>query len=265
MVTRIAMTMLLAWFGSVPALAQGPLEMLWSEHKQYVLVGEIHGTQEMPMVFAALVRMLHQQNKHLVVGLEIPPAEQAAINQYLAAGDAQAAIYREKMLSGTFWHPAPGRHDGRSSQAMLQMLDSLRSMVAQSGKGITVLCFLQPGDAAMASIVLRQMAAFGDDVFISLSGNLHAMRQHALDARLPTMASFFPARQTLTIDVTALSGAAWICSSGVLCGAEEIGVSPVAAPCGSICVAKMPDNRQFDFVITLASVRASAPAIAASR
>jgi hypothetical protein len=115
---------------------------------------------------------------------------------------------RDRLLSGPFW----AQHDGRSTTAMVDLLDRIR-WLRRAGANIDVVAYDvtdQPDrDQAMAIKVLTARDARG--VFIGLSGNIHSRHtkwnevtplvNHLVDAKLAVK----------THDVSSAGGTMWAC------------------------------------------------------
>lgn len=98
-----------------------------------LLVGEIHGTLEVPRFVGDLVSQQAEQHP-VVLALERTDMETDAMNAFLSSSGSPAdrqVLSRSKGWSG-------GMQDGRSSLAMLDLLDRVRKL-RQSGKRIDVL------------------------------------------------------------------------------------------------------------------------------
>src|SRR5882762_6288734 len=94
--------------------------------KQIIVVGELHGTTEVPLFVLQLLRQLQENQKKLTVGLEIPINHQRDIDNYLKTGDF------DKLLTlDYFKYP-----DGRTSVAIGQLIKCLRDI-----KDLRVFCF----------------------------------------------------------------------------------------------------------------------------
>ncbi len=99
-----------------------------------LLIGEIHGTQETPALLASMLRQ--GSGRPWLLGLEIPRQEQERIEAFLRSdGGARA---RAALTGGAFW--TRELQDGRSSEAMLQLIDAVRAL-RRSGRDIHVVCF----------------------------------------------------------------------------------------------------------------------------
>lgn len=128
---------MLALFAAASLLAADPTcapppgaEALWTPEARYVIVGEIHGTTETPAAFAQLVCAAAEQGP-VTVALELPTEMQPQLDAFLiATDDASAAA---TLHETSFWVRDPERQDGRSSMAMLEMMQSIRRLKAGGG------------------------------------------------------------------------------------------------------------------------------------
>jgi hypothetical protein len=87
-----------------------------------LIVGEIHGSNETPTLVSALLKKT-LVTRPVRLGLEIPVTEQASIENYLRSSGEPAD--RTKLLTGPFWNQM---RDGRSSEAMLQLIESVHTL-----------------------------------------------------------------------------------------------------------------------------------------
>ncbi len=104
-------------------------DILWARPQlKWLVVGEIHGSAEMPAAFADLVCLAATHSRRpIVVGIELPPDEQTRLNAYMVSdGGADA---RNALFTGLFWHPRFS--DGRSSQAWFGLIERMRQLKQQ--------------------------------------------------------------------------------------------------------------------------------------
>jgi hypothetical protein len=150
-------------------------DQLWSKAGlTFVLVGEMHGTAETPAIFADLVCSARSTKRSIVVGIERPVEEQEAINTFMSPADHEAAAQQLLLQGG--WKML----DGRSSRAMLALLEELRAM-KQHGVIANVVAFsdARPGEAAakreerMAAVLTSSASSYSDALVVALAGNLH--------------------------------------------------------------------------------------------
>jgi erythromycin esterase-like protein len=146
----------------------------WLSPGGIVVLGEMHGTVEVPALAARIVRTAAAHGA-VVLGLEIPDDLQPAIDAFVTATDHATA---RAALLGTphmFW----GWQDGRSSDAMIALVADVRALRA-AGRDASVICFdggfatAEDRDAGMARSVIAARAARPDAAIVVLCGNLHA-------------------------------------------------------------------------------------------
>ena len=183
--------------------------------KRMIVFGEMHGTAETPGLFADFVCATATAGA-VVVGLEIDHAEQAAIDSFLASNGGVAALAR---LRATV-HFEYG-NDGRSSLAMLALVERLRTLRA-AGFPIRVEAFVPrvadsasqtPYEKAMAERWRTSLAATPGARFVGLVGNVHAMREPVFG--FEPAARHIPAGDILTLSYAEIGGATWNCQDNV--------------------------------------------------
>lgn len=184
-----------AW-GAVPCGGiAGAEHVLERKAARCVIVGERHGTEQIPAFFGDLVCHAGERAP-VVVGVEIEAHQQASLDAYLKSDgglDARAALLRED-----HWR----NRDGRASAAMFALIERLRQLRAQ-GWDITLLAFMVPardGDArerGMAEAWVAALRAQPQARLFALIGRVHAETQ-PIGFRAPA-ASYLPAAQRLTL------------------------------------------------------------------
>ena len=185
-----------------------------------VLVGEIHGTDQAPAFVGQLACAASADGTAVTVALEISAQEQPRLDTYLASAGTPAA--RAAMLAGPFW--TRSTQDGRSSTAMLALLERLRRLNAD-GRRITVIAVdeerIGARDVGMAEHITRAVQP-GRRV-IALLGNVHASQRLGR----PNLPDYAPAGYLLRglaplgVRVGAHGGAAWVCAP--VCGVRALG------------------------------------------
>jgi hypothetical protein len=235
--------------------------------RRLLLVGEIHGTAEVPLVLAELTQEMGNSERPLIVGLEIWGSEQDAIDRFLAS--AGTALDRARLLEGTFWTRA--YQDGRSSQAMLDLLERLRALALKAD--IEVLAFdQQPAtggddaarDRAMAARIAAALDARPTAQALVLAGNFHTRVQDGApwDPTHRFMGHHLIDYQPYSIEIMGVAGSAWICTSAELdsCKAR---VMPENALKPGLLLGDEIGERGHHGIWWLPAVTASAPATAA--
>jgi hypothetical protein len=224
-----------------------------------VLLGELHGTREVPRFVAGLACLAARQGP-TVLGLELP--ETPAFSEYLQSDGGPAA--RKALLASPFW--ADPYQDGRRSVAMLALLEQVRQW-QRAGLPLELLLFDAAEappvtrDEAMATRVRARRAARPQATFVVLMGNLHARKTQGApwgDAAFRFLAGYLPAPVT-SLDVRSSGGTAWLCHSGK---ATDCGADLAATPPGAGEGVRLAPSREgaFDGTFDVGPFTASPPA-----
>jgi hypothetical protein len=236
-----------------------------------LLLGEIHGSRESPAFVANASCLAARAGVKVTIGLEIPDAEAPRVAAYVASPGAAAD--RAALLAGDFWH-RPGQ-DGRSSRAMLDLIESLRTMARQ---GYPVRLRLLDHDIQdrdrrdrfMADQVREAAEASPGDLLLVLTGNLHTRTKDGIpgDAQRPNMGAFLvkslPNRKIVALDVSYAGGEVWSCVPDM----EHCGIHPLrtARPGDAEKVVLYPqaDAAGFHGYYHVGTMKAAEPALPAS-
>lgn len=197
-----------------------------------LVLGEIHGTNEIPELAGAHVCALLLSGRSVLLALEIPAEEQARVNVFLdSSGDAAEV---QKLLAGPHWTAPTERQDGRAGRAMLALLELARAVRHSHGK-IDVVAIdgwekdLER-DAVMAQNLEHALLKHGGYSTVVLIGNLHAakFRGSPFDPEFESMVYLLGLPNITSINVVPLSGFSWFCSPE--CGVHSIGLARKALP-----------------------------------
>lgn len=201
-------------------------DQIWSNKQvHWILIGEIHGSNESPAAFADLVCDALAHGKGVTVAVERPRSEQNALEQVLYGNDLNTA--EKTLLDQPGWKNGV---DVRASKAMLRLLLSLRQFrnvspnLAIAAIEMPYKAGDSPGerDRAMGGMLLALGNARPKDLILTLTGNVHAMK--ATMFGYEPAAAYLPAEKELSLEVTdAGSGQAWTEWNGA-CGPTENGV-----------------------------------------
>ena len=182
-----------------------------------LLLGEMHGTQEVPRFVAQAACQTAVGGTAVTVGLELPLESQTRIDTFLNSEGAEDDWL--KLMEAPFWRsPYP---DGRSSEAVANMLEQLRQLRSR-GLDVDVFAFDHPKaqgqqrEEAMAATVRHQVESGLKRFHVILSGNIHTRTKKGL----PWDKSFRPMGLLLkealgsvvALDMAYNSGSAWICA-----------------------------------------------------
>lgn len=194
-----------------------------------ILLGEKHATTEIPQLVGALVAELSHREP-IVLALEFPRNEQAAMQQYLASDGGPAA--RAALRSGSYWQVNGVQHDGRRNEAVFDLFEQLR-VLKGAGRDIRLLPFdTVPGatrshherDHAMAEYLRNQFDADPSARFVVLAGNVHAMLRrpgYAPPEMQQPMGSYLIDRDAYSVNISAREGQFWGCIGGQCAAIDE--------------------------------------------
>jgi hypothetical protein len=184
-----------------------------------MMLGELHGTQEVPRFVAQSACQVASSGMPMTVGLELPVENQQRVHNFLrSAGTDDDWL---KLMEAPFWRsPFP---DGRSSEGMANLLEQLRRLRAQ-GLDVDAFVFDHPqaqGQArenAMAATVLSYVRKGPQRFFMVVSGNIHPRTVQGLpwDKKYKPMGMLIAKEvdDTVSLDMAYNSGTAWICAAG---------------------------------------------------
>ena len=184
-----------------------------------VLLGEMHGTREIPELVGRLLSLYSDQGP-VRLGIEVDSSENAALSAYCASDGgprAQAAL-----RDTPFWNVEGVQHDGRRNYEMLALIEQVRRLRV-GGRDVAIVPFDETGtghtssqarDEAMAIRLRAALASLPRGRLLVLSGNVHAMRERPSDAPVQMqtpMGSYLRDLNPYSIDIIANSGAFWAC------------------------------------------------------
>lgn len=191
--------------------------------RRLVLLGEKHGTREIPWLVADLLDTWSSTGP-VRLGLEIPRNEQRALDSYMASDGGERA--RTALRQSTFWSQARGdQHDGRRSHDMLALIEHARDLRSR-GRAIRLFAYDRASteaidhharDRAMAASVSQAHRSDTDTRTVVLAGNVHAMlRRPAAAPKEMQLSMGWHLRdlQPFAIDVVARDGDFWACVGG---------------------------------------------------
>lgn len=234
---------------------------LWRDETRFIFVGETHGTAEAPAAFAGLVCLALGRGP-VTAALEFPTAMQPTLDAFMAA-DTDAAA-RDILLGYPY---GPFRfHDGRGSEAMMEMLLRLRAM-RRDGRPLTVAATVPDSprlagfgqsyaEQDRAAVWIEAARARPDDRVLVFVGRVHAekIRRVGSPIGLPAAAHIRP-EDSLSLAVARQGGEAWLCRDD--CGAAPITPVEDASMRG---VVLSPDfDPAFDGLLALGPWSASPP------
>lgn len=220
--------------------------------RRIMVIGEMHGTREIPALAVSLLDAYAREGP-VRLGLELPSAQQVAIDAWISGGDREAAR-AAMMAADTGWSRPPQENDGRRNAEILGLLDRVRAAKAD-GADIEVLAFDvpgAPGDAAARDerMALRLREAYATDPaarWIVVTGNVHAMKfkPDACPQCQKPMTAYLSDLPLFSVNVHARKGAFHACPTDRPCG-------PTAVAGGIGSSGPVTDTRTpFDYLLVL--------------
>ncbi|MCP3135722.1 ChaN family lipoprotein [Pyxidicoccus xibeiensis] len=193
-----------------------------------LLLGEMHGTQEVPRFVAQAACQATVAGTPVTVGLELPLENQTRVDAFLESAGTEDDWL--KLMEAPFWRsPYP---DGRSSEAVANMLEQLRQLRSQ-GLDVDVFVFDHPKaqgqarETAMAATVKHQVESAKGRFYMVLTGNIHSRTKQGLpwDKKFQPMGMLLKEEldDVVALDMAYDSGSAWICAvnNKLDCGIRE--------------------------------------------
>lgn len=224
-----------------------------------VLLGELHGTRQIPKAAGDLACAALARGLDVTVALEIPQSEDERIQAYLDGAGSQED--QRRLLAGGFWQRDD--QDGRSSGAMLDLIESLRVLRART-HDIDVLLIdneLVPDrDVFMAQWLKLAVSDDPARFYLSLTGNVHS-RIVAPEGRVTMGAHLrevLPEANIVALQATYTAGTAWVCTRD---GCGVLAVSGTNAGSDGIRLFGEVSEAGFSGAYHVGAVEASRPAL----
>ena len=223
-----------------------------------LLFGEMHGSAEAPKFISDLACSL-SSSAEVAVGIEVSSHDQPLIDNYLKSQGTQKDV--ETLVSSDFWQK--GR-DGRSSEAMLQLIEDIRSL-KKDGHAVDLFAFDdQPGtklerNVAIANGIRRFHSGHKDTRIIALMGNIHAMQSEMTTSSGPLVPSgvLLGDLSPVSILITYPPGTIWACMPA--CGVQSL--TPRSPATGLAGFKEGAPMGGYSHSFLLSSITASPPAV----
>lgn len=178
---------------------------------EVVLIGDYHGTAEIPSFFHDLVcnfRAMHPGDS-LLVGFELPGAFNSLLDD-LGVQGPQAVI--ERIRADPFWEQM---RDGRQSAAALALVEALVRLSADDPRLHLVFISNQDFDTAGADLFVQRIRELGARRALGLMGNAHARisELHIGDFRKVPFGKVLVDQglAVQSLNISASAGEAWMC------------------------------------------------------
>lgn len=260
----VALAPLLLAAGSSAATHCDPIsdwEIVVSKKEiRWIVIGEVHGTAEVPAIFSDAVCLTAEARGPIIVGLEVPSTDQSKIDEFI--GSDGGLVAKAKLLTALLWQ----MRGSVSTEAFVHLFERLREL-HKEGRVARVVAFQDnktpydpsggqtPYEEHLAAVV-KSAAEPGATVMV-LVGNLHA-RKTEVDFGRPfmPMASLLPNKETLTLNAIGNGGMAWNCRQDG-CG-PNASPSP-AAPTARGVTLRSQLNGAYDGVLNLGVPTTASP------
>jgi hypothetical protein len=197
---------------------QPNIDSFVSDEHQYVLLGELHGTNELPRYFELTVRRALLARGNVVAAMELPEALNGPLNSLVASEMLEQD--KTRFLDALRIHASS---DGRTSQAVIDVIFSLAKL-AKENPGFSlrfVVPTLTMGEAGSYSTRLADNIVEASDggLVIALMGNIHASSASLFSSSgEPPAGGILPEESTLNVLLRTAGGDAWNCLESAPCG-----------------------------------------------
>ena len=214
-----------------------------------VLIGELHGTREMPALFGDFVCHALERGFTVRVGLEQSPAVGALLVKYLASRGDRAE--RVQVLA-----PRAASKDGTTSEAMADLFETLRTL-SQATHRLSTFVFATKAadDAVYADNIAREQDP--QTLTLVLIGNGHSTKKRDAPSDPPPVGEILRARKldlrTVRLDFT--RGTAFTRGLDGP-GVHDRGAGDGSPPFATLRPAKPPLD-DHDLAITVGEIHAS--------
>lgn len=205
-----------------------------SPHHEYVLLGELHGTNEIPKYFESVVRRALRSRGRVVAAIELPATLNEPLDAFVASDMRDAE--REDFLDAVETYSSS---DGRTSRAMIDVILRLAKLSKENQD--FSLRFVAPDlgnddKGTFSSRFARNVTALsGDTLVIALVGNIHAAESSIISTSegLP-LGGLLPAGSTLNVLVRTPGGEAWNCVGSNECGVVSSPIEEIDCGAGKV-------------------------------
>lgn len=230
-------------FDRVTSLSQAaPSIICNAAHHRLLIVGDEHGSNEIPDFVALLVKAA-SVNRPVRLGLEIEPSERGPIQAYVASQGTTAD--RAALLHDGYWSVG----QGRMSQAIVRLIESVRALREQ-GRNVGIFTMVpdQPNSAilekaggitpywneGLAESVRVQLKAADSNhaLIIAFMGKAHAALTKPAKPGDATATDRLLADSPYLVEL-AVHGKAWSCVAGG-CGPHDVIETPAASINGAM-------------------------------
>jgi len=206
---------------STPAIAQTPCAPLPGIEAvvarpdlRFLLIGEYHGTVEMPAVAGDAFCAAAETGRPVILGIEFLPENQPFLDAYLASDGGPAA--RAALFEAPNWREEGGRATG----AVFDLIERAR-IFARAGRPVSVVAFdIQPTptlspqrEAGLAAGLANAQMRVAGSLVVALTGLGHADKEGWISQSPPFLAAggLLPGAHTVSLAFARPGGRYWGC------------------------------------------------------
>lgn len=181
---------------------------------RFLLIGEYHGTVEMPALAGDALCAAAATGRPAILGIEFPPTNQPALDAYLASDGGAAA--RTALLAAPAW----AEEGGRTTAAILALIERARGL-AHAGRPITIVAFdripspivSEEREAGLAAGLANAQMRAPNSLVVALTGLAHADKEGWVSRSPPFLAAggLLPAAHTISLAYARPGGQYWGC------------------------------------------------------
>lgn len=181
---------------------------------RFLLIGEYHGTVEMPAVAGDAFCAAVATGRPTILGIEFLPENQLWLDAYLASDGGEAA--RAALREAPAWREAGGRATG----AVLDLIERAR-LFARAGRLVSIVAFdIQPTptlspqrEAGLAAGLANAQMRVPNSLVVALTGLGHADKEGWVSQSPPFLAAggLLPATHTVSLAFARPGGRYWGC------------------------------------------------------
>jgi len=225
---------------------EGIENLLSEQSPEIIVIGEVHGSNEPPQFIEALVCQSLKQGYRTALALELSDKE-GLYKEYLSSSGDEMAL--KELFKDHLW--TPSRADGRSSEAILNLIESLRLRFSK-GEDVAFIPFTGTLDAApffdtesktlldentffdanekaMADAIISGSETSNAEKTIVLVGSTHARNGKITfgDLNYRAMGDFLDPSNTVRLNAVTSTGTAWNCKQNekqkLVCSESRVG------------------------------------------
>jgi len=227
-----------------------------------VVFGELHGTKEAPFVFLSAIceRLNRFDEETITVALEYPQVESEHLLSYMNSSGSPED--RTQLLETFFWKRQA--QDGRTSVAMLELIDSLRRISKETGRLEVIAIVPEAGsgkhEELMATAINHSVQQRPESPHFVRVGNLHSRRGVGRpgDSDFRPMLGWIEG-DSVSVNIFSRHGDFWACTAEG-CGRRSLSGEDAEFGTLGTAMPRLDKSSHHDYAIIFDRFSASPPA-----